>query len=152
MYEAWFVFSPAKNNIKDAAVCIEKGMPSYGAAEAEYNFYNWTNKVLEIAGVEIERETELTNGFAFGPKVLLDPHFAMTYQDIAGSFKGKNKLGKKSSLILRDSTSFENLELNEGTFICETGTKAPGRAISFIPVEESDAEIYQIRGYKPNNV
>ena len=72
-YEPWFVFSPAKNNIKDAAAAIEKGIPSYGAAEAEYNFFNWTNKMLELAGVEIERETEKTNGFAFGPKVLLDP-------------------------------------------------------------------------------
>jgi len=73
MYEPWFVFSPAKNNVKDAAACIAKGIPSFGAAEAEYNFFNWTTKVLEYAGVEIERETEKTNGFAFGPKVLLDP-------------------------------------------------------------------------------
>lgn len=73
MYDTWYVFSPAKNNVKDAAACVAKGIPSYGAAEAEYNFLNWTNKVLEHAGVEIERETEKTNGFAFGPKVLLDP-------------------------------------------------------------------------------
>lgn len=86
MYETWFVFSPAKNNIKDAAACIEKGIPSYGAAEAEFNFYNWTNKVLEIAGVEIERATEKTNGFPYGPKVLLDPQFALTYQDIVRKF------------------------------------------------------------------
>ena len=53
MYETWFVFSPAKNNIKDAAGCISKGIPSYGAAEAEYNFYEWTNKMLELANVDI---------------------------------------------------------------------------------------------------
>ena len=39
-----------------------------------------------------------------------------------------------------------------GTFVCEQGTKAPGQAIAFVPVEESDKEIYQIRGYKPNNL
>lgn len=43
----------------------------------------------------------------------------MTYQDIVSKFKGKNKLGSKATLILRDDTSFENLEVNEGTFICE---------------------------------
>jgi len=77
MYEPWYCFSPAKNNIKDAAACVAKGIPSYGAAESEYNFYNWTNKVLGIAGVNVECETEKTdyNGmcFAFGPKILLDP-------------------------------------------------------------------------------
>ena len=73
MYDAWYCFSPAKNNIADAAKCVAKGIPSYGAAEAEYNFYEWTNKMLAIAGVEIEKETVKTdfNGmaFAFGPKI-----------------------------------------------------------------------------------
>ena len=73
MYEPWFVFSPAKNNVKDAAACVAKGIPSYGAAEAEYNFLNWTNKVFEHVGVDIERSTEKINGFAFGPKILMDP-------------------------------------------------------------------------------
>jgi hypothetical protein len=43
MYETWYCFSPAKNNINDAAACVLKGIPSYGAAEAEYNFYAWAN-------------------------------------------------------------------------------------------------------------
>ena len=51
MYETWYCFSPAKNNINDAATCVAKGIPSYGAAEAEYNFYNWTNRMLQTAGV-----------------------------------------------------------------------------------------------------
>ena len=55
MYEPWYCFSPAKNNIKDAAACVAKGIPSYGAAEAEYNFLEWTNRMLSLAGVEIEK-------------------------------------------------------------------------------------------------
>lgn len=51
MYDAWYCFSAAKNNIKDAAACVAQGIPSYGAAEAEWSFYNWTNKMLTIAGV-----------------------------------------------------------------------------------------------------
>jgi hypothetical protein len=39
--------------------------------------------MFKIAGVEIETETEKTdyNGmsFAFGPKILLDPTFAITF-------------------------------------------------------------------------
>lgn len=52
-YESWYCFSPAKNNIKEAAVCVGKGLPSYGASGAEYDFYNWTNIMLEKAGVHI---------------------------------------------------------------------------------------------------
>jgi len=86
MYDTWYCFSPAKNNINDAAACVKQGIPSYGAAEAEYNFYNWTNKVLAIAGVTIEeqKEKEDFNGmqFAFGPKILMDPRFGITFKEI----------------------------------------------------------------------
>ena len=54
MYETWYCFSPAKNNTNDAAALFNKGVPTYGAAEAEFNFYNWTNKMLALAEVEIE--------------------------------------------------------------------------------------------------
>ena len=57
-YDTWFSFSPVKNNVKDAAVLSGKGMPSFGAAQGEYDFYNWTNTVLsQIGNVEIEKET-----------------------------------------------------------------------------------------------
>jgi hypothetical protein len=83
MYETWYCFSPAKNNTSDAAALFKKSVPTYGAAEAEYNFYNWTNKMLTLAGVEIEYQTEKTDyqgvEIAFGPKILLDPTFAITF-------------------------------------------------------------------------
>ena len=34
-YDAWFSFSPVKNNVTDAAVLSKKGMPSFGAAAGE---------------------------------------------------------------------------------------------------------------------
>lgn len=57
MYEAWYCFSPAKANLAASATNFAKGMPTYGAAEAEYNFYLWTNKMLKLAGVQLEEET-----------------------------------------------------------------------------------------------
>lgn len=154
MYETWYCFSPAKNNIDDAAKCIAKGIPSYGAAEAEYNFYEWTNKMLELAGVAVERPTQATdfNGmnFAFGPKVLLDPRAAITFQEIKGLFAGNNKLSSDASLILKDSEiRFENLELLNGTLTCESGMKVPSAAISFVASDGEDKEVYRIRGFKP---
>lgn len=51
MYETWYCFSPAKSSIEASAALYAKGMPTFGCAEAEYNFYNWTNKMLALAGV-----------------------------------------------------------------------------------------------------
>ena len=57
MYETWFCFSPAKSNLEAAAANFAKGVPTYGTAEAEFNFYSWTNRVLALAGVDITTET-----------------------------------------------------------------------------------------------
>jgi UDP-sugar pyrophosphorylase len=32
MYETWYCFTPAKNNVNDALACHKKGLPSFGAA------------------------------------------------------------------------------------------------------------------------
>lgn len=90
MYETWFCFSPAKNNIVDALACHRRGLPSFGAAQAEYDFYNWNNKMLKIAGVNIHDSVTPTNcagiPFNFGPKILLEPAFALTLQDMRKVF------------------------------------------------------------------
>ena len=82
MYDPWFCFSPAKNNVNDALACHGRGLPSFGAAQAEFDFYNWTNKMLRIAGVNIP-ESQIATDCAgipinFGPKILLEPSFALT--------------------------------------------------------------------------
>lgn len=146
MYDTWYCFSPAKNNIKDAAACVAKGIPSYGAAEAEYNFYAWTNKVLAIAGVDIDQRPAAPDftGFSFGPKILLDPTFAITFQEIKSKFKGKhNKISRGSTLILADGeTVLENLDLGNEAMVCELGMSAKYKAIDFQPVVPEDNEIY----------
>jgi UDP-sugar pyrophosphorylase len=85
-YEAWYCMSPVKNNIVDAAACVERGLPSYGAAQGEWEFYNWTANMLEKVGVQINRETEVTNyqgvKLAFGPRILLDPTFSLTFSEL----------------------------------------------------------------------
>mmetsp|Transcript_11854 Transcript_11854/g.20046 ORF Transcript_11854/g.20046 Transcript_11854/m.20046 type:complete len:574 (-) Transcript_11854:171-1892(-) len=155
MYETWYCFSPAKNNIKDAAACITKGIPSYGAAEAEFNFYNWTNKMLQLVGVDVQYASQKQdfNGmqFAFGPKVLLDPMFAITYDELETKFKGKNKLSKEASLVLLEKeVYFENLDIDQGTLVCKNGGKQPKGKIVFQPCDMlNDTEIYKIRGYLP---
>jgi UDP-sugar pyrophosphorylase len=117
-YDTWFSFSPVKNNIKDAAVLGAKGMPSFGAAQGEYDFYNWTNNVLEkVVGVKIDRQTESEEyagiRLAYGPKILLDPTFALTLRDLRAKFVGETKISKNSTLVLKGLDSkVENLDLD----------------------------------------
>jgi len=90
MYEHFMCWTPVKNNIVDAATCLKKGIQSYGAAEGEFNFYNWTSIIFERAGIKIERETVPFEShgmsFCYGPKIFLDPKFGLTFQDLKGSF------------------------------------------------------------------
>lgn len=158
-YDTWFSFSPVKNNIKDAAVLAAKGMPSFGAAQGEKDFYDWTARVLsEVAGVHIEKETEATDyaglKLAFGPKILLDPTFAYTLKELREKFTGVNRISRGSTLILKGHKSaVSNLSLN-GVLRVENGLHASGEVVSdakieFVATTESDDEIYRIRGYKP---
>ena len=51
VYDSWYCFSPVKNNLTDGAACVKRGLPSNSASGAEYDYYNWSNNVLEKLGV-----------------------------------------------------------------------------------------------------
>lgn len=160
-YDTWFSFSPVKNNIKDAAVLAAKGMPSFGAAQGEKDFYDWTARVLaEVAGVEIEKETEAQDyaglKLAFGPLILLDPTFAYTLNELKQKFSGVNRISKGSTLILKGHKSSVNGLNLDGFLRVENGSVASGHVtgtdkVEFAHATESDDEIFRIRGYKPNH-
>lgn len=81
-----------------------------------------------MAGVDLETERQKTdyNGqvFAFGPKILMDPMFAITFKEIKCKFHGPNKISKGSSMILSDSNLFfEHLNLGNETLVCQGGQK-----------------------------
>ena len=104
MYDTWFCFSPAKNNISDALACHGRGLPSFGAAQAEFDFYNWTNKMLRIAGVDIPESSTATDcagiPMNFGPKILLEPSFALTLQDLRDRFGAGCSFKPASTIVL----------------------------------------------------
>lgn len=157
-YDTWFSFSPVKNNVKDAAALSAKGMPSFGAAQGEYDFFNWSLQVLEkAAGVKVEPgEPADWAGvkLAFGPKVLLDPTFALTISDIKLKVTGANSISKDSTLLVKGSASrIDGLKLDGFLNLVDSaGTgevSAKGSSVVFVKASETDDEIYRIRGYKP---
>ena len=159
MYETWFCFSPAKNNVNDALACFNRGLPSFGAAQAEFDFYAWNNRMLRLAGVDIPESTTTTDcagiPFNFGPKILLEPSFALTLQDLKDRFGPGCSFKPAATIILRDRAGeqrYENLQI-DGTL--EAGSPVnyfqhfQEEFVVFVPAEASDPEALRIRGFKP---
>ena len=127
MYETWYCFSPCKNNVNDALTCHGKGLPSFGAAQAEFDFYNWTNKMLRIAGVDIPESTSATDcagiPFNFGPKILLEPSFSLTLKDLRDRFgSGGCSFKPGATILLREKAAegtYSNLQI-DGTLDAST--------------------------------
>jgi hypothetical protein len=50
--------------------------------------------------------------FAYGPKILLDPLFAITFEELKIKFMGSNRISKDATLILSEkNVFFDNLDL-----------------------------------------
>jgi hypothetical protein len=158
MFETWFCFSPCKNNINDAVACFKKGLPSFGAAQAEHDFYQWTNKMLKIIGAEIEEKPSTLDWmpipFPSAPKILFEPGFALTLQDLRERFTGNIRLSAETTIIMgaaAASRPFGNLTIH-GTvrahepidFFSHFSTET----ITWQPTNADDSEALRIRGYK----
>ena len=164
MMPTWFCFSPAKND-RDAALALYKrNMPPFSMASAEYDTYLWNIKMLELCGVKIERqekeETFVGIPWKFGPKIMIEPDFCLTFKEMKANFEGKTTVIKNDvSMILgKDALKdrSDNLEFGMGTVIARRKFNYFDHyeedSIVFEHVEEKDNEIYQIRGYKPKSV
>lgn len=84
--------------------------PGYGAAEAELNFYRWTNQILTILGWQIRYEKKTFNGLSLphGPKIFVDPHFALTFEQFATKMRQSLhvKIPTDQNLIILDNIDF----------------------------------------------
>jgi len=159
MYDTWFCFSPAKNNVNDALACFNRGLPSFGAAQAEFDFYNWTNKMLRLAGVDIPESTTTTScsgiPINFGPKILLEPSFALTLQDLRDRFGPGCSFKPAATIILKEAAAnkrYENLVVDgtlEASSPVDFFQHFSEEFVEFAPTEASDPEALRIRGFKP---
>ena len=126
MYDTWYCFSPAKNNCNDAIACYNKGLPAFSAASAEYDMYNWNCKVLELAGAKITRseEAQVYAGvpWKFGPKIFLEPSFALTFRELKDKFAFKTEISARSTVILGGDALSEKQDFLgvDGTLIART--------------------------------
>lgn len=114
--------------------------------------------MLRIAGVEIEEREEKIDWmqipFPIAPKILLEPGFALTLQDLRDRFKGKTKISAESTIVLgagAASQSIENLTI-DGTLKANEPINFfkhfTSKKIKWQPVTATDCEALRIRGYK----
>lgn len=63
---------------------------------------------------------------AFGPKILLDPTFALSIKELKQKFQGQNRISKDSTLILKGKDArIENLNL-DGYLVVKDGDVVTG--------------------------
>jgi len=111
--------------------------------------------------VEIEYNTEPVDyqgiKLAFGPKILMDPSFAITIKELKEKFVGKNKIGKDATLILANrDTKVENLTFAAGFKKVNPDEKNTtlsgeidnaGEVKNFVPTKGGEPEYLQLRCY-----
>ena len=72
--------------------------------------------MLEIAGVKINKEDQTKTNcsgieFEFGPKVLMEPHFALTLQDMRDKVAGEAEVFCSATLVLGKAQEGQSITL-----------------------------------------
>lgn len=117
--------------------------------------------MLRIAGVIIPESTTTTDcagiPFNFGPKILLEPSFALTLQDLRDQFGPGCSFNPSATIIFRGKVvegTYRDLIVHdflEAWTPIEDPKHFIQTEIVFVPVEATDAEELRIRGFKPIN-
>ncbi|KRX04897.1 hypothetical protein PPERSA_06531 [Pseudocohnilembus persalinus] len=112
-----FCFAACKNNIQSAIQKQQLNLNPECVGSTEFAFYNLNTKLLELAGVQItEKQNKTVNiqgiQYKLGPKIVLDPEFGITLEEIKENIKGEVKISFQSSLIIQKQVEINKLDLN----------------------------------------
>lgn len=147
-------FSAVKNNIVDAAAKSSSNLPAESGSSGEADVYAIFRRKLEAVGAQIETAEDITvQGVQFcpGPKVVIEPDFAMTLSELRAKVSGL-KLSKGSTLVLRgEQSTVKDLNL-EGRLILNTGCatgSVENKGDQLVELQEGEAsEAIAIRGFR----
>lgn len=156
MYDRWISFTAVKNSLADAVQKANQGLDPWSAGSGEFDFYTCNNKLLELAGASIEHQQNVENfagiGYKVPAKVVIKPSFACSLTELKDKVKGKWEISARSSLVLEGKDTVVNgLKLDGHAVISQSVEglcKVDEQVPHYIPVDNSDAEYLQIRGFK----
>eukprot|EP01053_Blabericola_migrator_P005833 Blabericola_migrator_1__5832@NODE_2952_length_2175_cov_340_474858_g1847_i0_p2_GENE_NODE_2952_length_2175_cov_340_474858_g1847_i0NODE_2952_length_2175_cov_340_474858_g1847_i0_p2_ORF_typecomplete_len346_score55_31UDPGP/PF01704_18/4_1e22_NODE_2952_length_2175_cov_340_474858_g1847_i0761038 len=151
--DRWFCFSTVKNNIKDAGVKLQSGLPGESAFTADAEFYQAAVQCFEHAArkvgnckISIAAPTEASyHGMKYpiGPKVFLAPSFGLTITEIATRLQGTKSISisEKSALVLEGPVHMTSLDLDGALRI---GTPGGECTLGDVKVKNAGVQAYEI--------
>jgi UDP-sugar pyrophosphorylase len=156
MYDRWISFTAVKNSLADAVQKVNQGLDPWSAGSGEFDFFNCNIRLLELSGVSVESPstTQSFSGISYKvpAKIVLKPSFACSLSELKRKFLGKCEISSRSTLILEGKdTIVQNLKLDGFASISSSVSdlvKQDEIVPHYIPVESSDPEYLQIRGFK----
>eukprot|EP00928_Gymnodinium_smaydae_P007346 TRINITY_DN12650_c0_g2_i1.p1 TRINITY_DN12650_c0_g2~~TRINITY_DN12650_c0_g2_i1.p1 ORF type:complete len:664 (-),score=127.84 TRINITY_DN12650_c0_g2_i1:95-2086(-) len=151
-----FCFTCVKNNLADAAT---KNPPDC-ALSAESDIYTCNAALLSLAGADVVIEEPGEVSFLgitakVGARIILQPSFAISLEQMKEKLKGKIRISKKSSLVLDGDVTVDGLDLDGALKISGGGVlknkvvKNAGRSLVAIDADKlkDHPPSLQIRGY-----
>eukprot|EP00929_Paragymnodinium_shiwhaense_P092110 TRINITY_DN5199_c0_g1_i2.p1 TRINITY_DN5199_c0_g1~~TRINITY_DN5199_c0_g1_i2.p1 ORF type:complete len:601 (+),score=183.93 TRINITY_DN5199_c0_g1_i2:55-1803(+) len=147
-------FTCVKNSLDDA----RKKNPPDCALSAESDIYAASAHLLALAGAEIEAPEDVTFlGITrqIGARIILQPSFGISLEQIKERVKGKVTISKKSALVVDGSVTLENFKLDGAAKVSGEGTckdvTVENKGQALVALEESALAglppYLQIRGY-----
>ncbi|MBE2204473.1 MAG: UTP--glucose-1-phosphate uridylyltransferase [Chthoniobacterales bacterium] len=163
---AW-CFSPCKNNLGEAAGKAARNSPPESASSAESDFYLAGRMKARFAGMQVtDAPVRLIQGIPFtpGPRILLQPSFALTLAEVKQKIRGGGISGA-GTLILDGDIALDNVTIRDGASLVITAVRGakvrvrdleisgdPGYQLEELTSEEmaskSQPEYLRIRGYR----
>jgi len=160
VFDNWVGYSPVKNSPADGVGKFEGGNPTHTATSGEMEFYGCAAKVLELAGATMAAPVDFAaNGIVVpsGPKVVLHPSFACTFEELKGKAgKGVKVTSASSALIVEGAgVKIESLELDgalvikacPGAFVTVKDLKVSNKGWRFEKCGADAPEIDRLRGF-----
>lgn len=159
MYDRWISFTAVKNSLKDAALKVKEGLDPWSAGSGEKDYFYCNVKLLELAGAVIEpasaEETFAGITYKFPPKIVIHPSFACSLTELRQKVQGKWEISARSALVLEGkNTVINGLKLDGNARLNtrqENFSILNGIIPKYVPVDPTDPEFLQIRGFKLSN-
>jgi len=150
-------FTCVKNNLADA---VKKNPPDC-ALSAEADIYACNARLLQLAGQDVEIEAPGDVEFLgirakVGARIVLQPSFGISLEEMKERVKGKVRISNKSVLVLDGAVAIDGLDLDGALEVRGSGAlqdkvvRNVGAALEAISAEElaSAPPALQIRGYR----
>lgn len=161
VFDNWVGYSPVKNSPADGVGKFKGGNPTHTATSGEMELYGCGARVLALAGAKVAESVDFAANdivVPAGPRVVLHPSFACTFDEMKRKVAGGDKikiLSPESVLVVEgEGVVLEDLTLDgalvvkacAGAKVTVKGLKVSNKGWTYTPASGGD-EIDALRGF-----